>query len=150
MLPTQKGVDFRSLNARSLHYSLLSRWQPQTLSFLSDWKLNQCLLRQNINEFIYPIIGPSVNSVLPFYYIDNSKMPSATLHKIAMPILQQKNSFIVYMGLLRNFTCSKSPQKDSSCTIFLWRSVLLDSFSVMESVLKQSVSNRKYFNAILF
>lgn len=118
VLPTQKGVDFRSLNSRSLQHSLLSGWQPRTLSFLSDWKLNQCLLRQNVNEFTYPIIGPSINSVLLFYYIDNSKMLWAILHKIAMPILYQKNSFVVYMGLLRNFTCSKSPQKDSSLQYF--------------------------------
>lgn len=57
------------------------------VSFLSGVKFIQYLLRQNVNEFTYPIIEPSINLLLHFYYKGNSKMPWAPLHKIAKPIL---------------------------------------------------------------
>lgn len=63
------------------------------VSFLRGGKFNQYLLRQNVNEVTCPIIEPSINLLLHFYCTGNSKMPWASLHKIAKPILScQQNS----------------------------------------------------------
>lgn len=114
----------RAVQTLSVHYQqeekqILGLWIQDPciilycpgVSFLSDVKFNQCLLRQNVSEFTYPIIEPSINLLLHFYYIGNSKMPWASLHKIAKPILScQYNSkpFPVSVSL-RDSLCSKSP-----------------------------------------